>query len=44
MKAGKLLGAVLVMVCVAAGCGFNPMLAVYDDNAKIAGDTNTYNL
>ena len=35
MKAGKLLGAVLVMVCVAAGCGFNP---------KIAGDTNTYNL
>lgn len=44
MKAGKLLGAVLVMVCVAAGCGFNPMLAVYDNNAKIAGDTNTYNL
>ncbi len=44
MKAGKLLGAVLVMVCVAAGCGFNPMLAVYDDNAKVAGDTNTYNL
>ena len=44
MKAGKLLGAVLVMVCVAAGCGFNPMFAVYDDNAKIAGDTNTYNL
>lgn len=44
MKAGKLLGAVLVMVCVAAGCGFNPMLAVYDDNAKTAGDTNTYNL
>ena len=43
MKAGKLLGAVLVMVCV-AGCGFNPMLAVYDNNAKIAGDTNTYNL
>jgi tRNA uridine 5-carbamoylmethylation protein Kti12 len=44
MKAGKLLGAVLVMVCVAAGCGFNPMFAVYDNNAKIAGDTNTYNL
>lgn len=44
MKAGKLLGAVLVMVCVAAGCGFNPMLAVYDNNAKIASNTNTYNL
>ena len=40
----KLLGEVLVMVCVAAGCGFNPMFAVYDNNAKIAGDTNTYNL
>ena len=44
MKAGKLLGAVLVIVCVAAGCGFNPMLAVYDNNAKIASNTNTYNL
>ena len=44
MKVGKLLGAVLVMVCVAAGCGFNPMLAVYDNNAKIASNTNTYNL
>lgn len=43
MKA-KIIGAVLLSVCMIAGCAFNPMLAVYDDDKAIAGKSNTYNL
>lgn len=34
----------MAVVCFITGCGRNPMLAVYDDDAKIASSTNTYNL
>lgn len=44
IKSWKLFGAVLVVVCLITGCGRNPMLAVYDDDAKIASNTNTYSL
>lgn len=43
-KSRKLFGVVLVVVCLITGCGRNPMLAVYDNDAKIASDTNTYSL
>lgn len=44
MKAAKLFGAVLTVVCMIAGCGVNPMLSVYDDDVKIASASNTYNI
>ena len=44
MRAGKWIGVLLIVACFIAGCGINPMLAVYDDNVKIASDSNTYNL
>ena len=44
MKAGKWIGVLLIVACFIAGCGINPMLAVYDDDVKIASDSNTYNL
>lgn len=34
----------MAVVCFITGCGRNPMLAVYDDDAKIASNTNTYSL
>ena len=43
-KSRKLFGVVLVVVCLITGCGRNPMLAVYDNDAKIASDANTYSL
>ena len=44
MKTKKLFAAVLAAVCLMTGCASNPMVAVYDNDAKIASDTNTYNL
>lgn len=44
MKVRKWIGVLLITACLIAGCGMNPMLAVYDDNVKIASDSNTYNL
>lgn len=44
MKVRKWIGALLITACLIAGCGMNPMLAVYDDNVKIASHSNTYNL
>ena len=43
-KSWKVFGAILAVVCLITGCGRNPMLAVYDDDAKIASNTNTYSL
>ena len=44
MKTKKLLGVGLIAVCLMAGCASNPMVAVYDNDTKIASSTNTYNL
>jgi len=44
MKVKKMFGATLIAVCLITGCATNPMAAVYDDDQKIASETNTYNL
>lgn len=48
MKVGKWFALVLAAVCTAAcilvGCGTNPMLAIYDNDTKIASESNTYSL
>lgn len=44
MRTKKLLGAALIAVCLLAGCASNPMVAVYDNDIKIASSTNSYNL
>lgn len=48
MKVGKwfalVLAAVCTAACILAGCGTNPMLAIYNNDAKIASNTNTYSL
>ena len=44
MKTKQLFVAVLTAVCLMAGCASNPMVAVYDNDARIASNTNTYNL
>ena len=44
MKTKKLFAVVLTTVCLMIGCASNPMVAVYDNDAKIASNTNTYNL
>lgn len=44
MKTKKLFAAVLTAVCFMTGCASNPMAAVYDNDTKIASNTNTYNL
>lgn len=44
MKTAKLFAIVLTAVCMTAGCGTNPMLAIYDNDMKIASDTNSYSL
>lgn len=41
---GKMFGAALIVVCLITGCAVNPMVAVYDNDQKIASETNTYNL
>lgn len=44
MKTKKLLGVGLIAACLMAGCASNPMVAVYDNDTKIASSTNSYNL
>lgn len=44
MKTQKLLVSALAAICLLTGCASNPMAAVYDNNAKIASHTNSYNL
>lgn len=44
MRIKRLLCAELITVCLIAGCASNPMVAVYDNDIKIASSTNTYNL
>lgn len=44
MKTRRLFGAVLIAVCLVTGCASNPMTAVYDNDEKIASNTNSYNL
>ncbi len=44
MKMKKMFGATLIAVCLITGCAVNPMIAVYDNDQKIAGKSNTYNL
>lgn len=43
MKIIKLFGAGLIAVCLMTGCA-NPMVAIYDNDKKIASSTNSYNL
>ena len=43
MKMKKLFGAGLIAFCLMTGCA-NPMVAVYDNDIKIASSTNSYNL
>lgn len=43
MKIIKLFGAGLIAVCLMTGCA-NPMVAIYNNDKKIAGSTNSYNL
>lgn len=43
MKIKKLFGAGLIAVCLMTGCA-NPMVAIYDNDIKIASSTNSYNL
>lgn len=40
----KLFGVAFVAICFMAGCASNPIVSVFDNNRKIASDTNTYNL
>ena len=35
---------VLLVVSLMMGCSTNPMIAIYDNEQKIASDTNSYNL
>lgn len=44
MKISKLFCAVIATVCLLVGCTFNPMVAIYDNDEKIASTTNSYNL
>ncbi len=44
MKIKKMFGAIGIAVCLITGCAANPMVAVYDNDQKIASETNTYNL
>ncbi len=44
MKIKKMFGAIWIAVCLITGCAANPMVAVYDNDQKIASETNTYNL
>ena len=44
MKAKKIFGAVWIAVCLVTGCASNPMTSVYNNDEKIASDTNSYNL
>ena len=44
MRIKRLLCAEFITVCLIAGCASNPMVAVYDNDIKIASSTNTYNL
>ena len=34
----------VALICFMAGCASNPIVSVFDNNRKIASDTNTYNL
>ena len=43
MKIKKLFTVGLIAVCLMTGCA-NPMVAIYDNDIKIAGGTNSYNL
>jgi len=44
MKVKKMFVAILIAVCLITGCATNPMVTVYDNDQKIASETNTYNL
>ena len=40
----KILCMLLIIICLIIGCSLNPMLAVYDNDKKIASATNSYTL
>ena len=40
MKIKKMLGAGMLAVCLMTGCA-NPMVAIYDNDIKIASNTNS---
>ena len=44
MRIVKFFSIVFVAICFMAGCASDSIVAVYDNNKKIASDTNTYNL
>lgn len=43
-KVGKRIGMALLILCFLTGCSYNPMLAIYDNDTKIASDSNSYSL
>lgn len=44
MQAKKLLGAALICAFIMTCCAANPMVAIYDNDTKIASSSNSYNL
>ena len=44
MKTRKIMGMALVAMCLWTGCASDATVDVYDNDKKIASDTNTYNL
>ena len=44
MKTRKIIGMALVAMCLWTGCASDATVDVYDNDKKIASDTNTYNL
>lgn len=44
MKNKKMLSVALVAICLMTGCVSNPTVVDYDNDKKIASDTNTFNL
>ena len=44
MKTRKIMGMALVAMCLWTGCASDATVDVYDNDKKVASDTNTYNL
>ena len=44
MKTRKIMGMALVAICLWTGCASDATVDVYDNDKKVASDTNTYNL
>lgn len=44
MKINKIIAGTLLVIVLFTGCEINPAVAVYDNNEKIASESNTFNL